>query len=158
MQQQQKQQRERMVQMGLRSGSPGARDRDDDQQHDQDFSRHKMNHHHPPPPPPPPPPPRNIRRHQRHLSTRYATPSSRLIGSVQELAGNFAAGVQRFGFHCGFPWGRETRKKPSPKERFSRSPPLSEATSPVEMEEGRQLALEQILQLSEQQICGKRPR
>lgn len=107
---------------------------------DEIHRRHSNSHHH-------------QQQNLHHL--RYAHPA-RIFGSVQEMAGNFAAGMQRIGFHCGFPWGRESqsrRERVHPSAASHAAATAAAATAPdLESEEERLIAIQQILQLSEQQI------
>jgi len=75
----------------------------------------------------------------------------KLFGSVHQIAGNLAAGMQRIGFQWGIPWGREARSR---RERET----LPGVTTPTALEldaERRHVASQQILELSEEQILGK---
>lgn len=141
-----------LIQMGLRAGSPSGSDRDNERVPD-DVDRCPSGAGHQPAPTG-----RDwVRRQMRTPPLRYGSPPvPKLFGSVQEMAGNFAAGMQRIGFHCGFPWGRETRRRSSGRERVHPAPPSHAAiAADQELEETRRIAAEQIRQLSEQQIFGQ---
>jgi len=73
-----------------------------------------------------------------------------LFGSVHQIAGNLAAGMQRIGFQWGIPWGRGARSR---RERETLPGSASPTTADLD-EERRHVATQQILELSEEQIMG----
>ena len=90
---------------------------------------------------------------RRHVGCQHAAQSSRRFDSMQEIAGNLAAGVQRIGFHCALPWTRSRRRRAAAERSAAASHHVVDGSAVTE-EEQRARACEQILQLSEQQIVG----
>jgi len=93
---------------------------------------------------------------RRHVGYHHAAHSSRRFDSMQEIAGNLAAGVQRIGFQCALPWTRSRRRRAAAER--SAAVGASHHTvdgSTMTEEEQRARACQQILQLTEQQIVGK---
>jgi len=139
-----------MVRMGLRAASPTAADDDDDDSGGggddaQTAERSCCDRHHA----------GGRRRH--HVGCPHAAQASRRFDSMQEIAGNLAAGVQRIGFQCALPWTRSRRRR-ADAERSAASAAATHHVvdgSTMTEEEQRARACQQILQLSEQQIVGK---
>jgi len=90
---------------------------------------------------------------RRHVGCHHAANSSHRFDSMQEIAGNLAAGVQRIGFHCALPWTRSRRRRAAERSAVTTSHHAVDGSTITE-EEQRARACQQILQLTEQQIVG----
>jgi len=93
-------------------------------------------------------------RPRHHVGCQHAAHSSRRFDSMQEIAGNLAAGVQRIGFHCALPWTRSRRRRAAAERSAAVSTTHVDGSTMTE-EEQRARACQQILQLTEQQIVGE---
>jgi len=138
-----------MVRMGLRAASPTAAASDDEDAGGDDgpqtaertcFDRERT---------------ARSGGRRRHVGCQHAAQSSRRFDSMQEIAGNLAAGVQRIGFQCALPWTRSRRRRAA-AERSATVTATHHGVdgSTMTEEEQRARACQQILQLTEQQIVG----
>jgi len=135
-----------MVRMGLRAASPStAADDDDDGSGGADDGGSDGYHR---------TCPHRQRTYRSGGRCQHAAQSSRRFDSMQEIAGNLAAGVQRIGFHCTLPWTRSRRRRAAERSAAVASSHHAGDGSTVTEEEQRARACEQILQLTEQQIVG----